>query len=153
MGLPHDEGWAIPFDSPYYPPLPAHYRGVWFQHVFFEADPAAVSRFLPEPLEASPDGLCTAVGIKVPFSTSYGAFNEAALMLRCTFRGEAGWYISHVWHDGPAGIAEGREISSAANRQAIADRETVNAALDAVFADFDAILTPASPGPAHAMLP
>ena len=31
MGLPHDEGWAIPFDSPYYPPLPAHYRGVWFQ--------------------------------------------------------------------------------------------------------------------------
>ena len=45
-------------------------------------------------------------------------------------------------------VAEGREISSAANRQAIADRETVNAALDAVFADFDAILTPASPGPA-----
>jgi Asp-tRNA(Asn)/Glu-tRNA(Gln) amidotransferase A subunit family amidase len=45
-------------------------------------------------------------------------------------------------------VAEGREISSAANRQAIADRETVNAALGAIFARFDAILTPASPGPA-----
>ena len=110
MGLPHDDGWAIPFDSPYYPPLPAHYRGVWFQFVFFEADPDAVSRFLPDPLQASPDGLCGAVGIKVPFSSAYGAFNEAGLMLRCSFRGQAGWYWSHVWHDGPAGIAAGREI-------------------------------------------
>jgi len=45
-------------------------------------------------------------------------------------------------------VAEGREIGSAANRQAIADRETVNAALAEIFARFDAILTPASPGPA-----
>ena len=45
-------------------------------------------------------------------------------------------------------VAEGREISEAANRQAIADRETVNAALAPIFAKYDAILTPASPGPA-----
>jgi Asp-tRNA(Asn)/Glu-tRNA(Gln) amidotransferase A subunit family amidase len=45
-------------------------------------------------------------------------------------------------------VVEGREISEAANRRAIADRETVNAALTEIFARFDAILTPASPGPA-----
>lgn len=100
----------MPFDSPAYPPLPAVYRGVTFQYVLFEADPAAVARFLPEPLEASPDGRCCAAGIEVPFSSAYGAFGEAALMLACRFRGEPGWYVSHVWHDGPAGIAAGREI-------------------------------------------
>ena len=110
MGLPFDEGWAIPFDSPHYPPLPAHYRGVQFQFVFFEADPAAVARLLPEPLEPDPEGLCVAIGLRVPFSSAYGAFNEAIVEERCTLDGRRGWYCSHVWHDGPRGIAAGREI-------------------------------------------
>ena len=29
---------------------------------------------------------------------------------RCSFRGEPGWYCSHVPHTGPAGIAAGREV-------------------------------------------
>jgi len=45
-------------------------------------------------------------------------------------------------------VVTGREISSAAYRQAVADRATVYAALAAIFARFDAILTPASPGTA-----
>ncbi len=110
MPLAHDEGWAIPFDAPFYPMLPAWYRDVQFQEVHFRADPAAVARLLPEPLEASPGGECVAVGIRIPFSTAYGAFNEAAIVERCSFRGQDGWYTSHVWHDGPRGIAAGREI-------------------------------------------
>jgi acetoacetate decarboxylase len=110
MGLPFDEGWTMPFDSPHFPPLPARYRNVQFQYVFFEADPSAVGRILPEPLEPSPDGTCVAVGLTVPFSTAYGAFNEAVIEARCTLDGRPGWYCSHVWHDGPRGIAAGREI-------------------------------------------
>jgi acetoacetate decarboxylase len=110
VGLPFDEGWTIPFDSPHFPMLPAHYRNVQMQYVFFEADPAAVARILPEPLEPDPDGLCVAVGLRVPFSTAYGAFNEAVVEERCTLDGRPGWYCSHVWHDGPRGIAAGREI-------------------------------------------
>ena len=45
-------------------------------------------------------------------------------------------------------VVEGREISSAAYEQAVDHRETANAALVEVFSSFDAILTPASPGPA-----
>jgi Asp-tRNA(Asn)/Glu-tRNA(Gln) amidotransferase A subunit family amidase len=45
-------------------------------------------------------------------------------------------------------VVEGREISSVAYRQAVADRDTANAALEPIFARFDAIVTPASPGPA-----
>lgn len=110
MGLPRDEGWAIPFDAPFYPMLPAWYRGVQFQQVLFRADPAAVARLLPEPLEPSPDGACMAMGIRIPFSTAYGAFNEGMLQQKVLFGGRAAWYCSHVWHDGPRGIAAGREI-------------------------------------------
>ena len=110
MSLPLAEGWSIPFDAPYYPPLPVVYRNVEFQYVFFEADPAAVARLLPAPLEPSPDGACMAMGIRVPFSSGYGAFSEALVQQKAILRGEVGWYCSHVWHDGPRGIAAGREI-------------------------------------------
>lgn len=110
MGLAHDAGWAIPFDSPFYPPLPAWYRNVQFQVVVFRADPAQVARLLPAPLEPSPDGECMAMGLRVPFSSAYGAFNEALIEQKAILRDRTGWYCSHVWHDGPRGIAAGREI-------------------------------------------
>ena len=110
MGLAHADGWAIPFDSPFYPMLPAWYRNVRFQQVEFTADPDQVALLLPEPLEPNPDGACVAMGIRIPFSSAYGAFNEAAILLKALFRGKPGWYTSHVWHDGPRGIAAGREI-------------------------------------------
>jgi acetoacetate decarboxylase len=110
MPLARDDGWAIPFDAPFYPMLPAWYRNVRFQQVLFRADPAEVAKLLPEPLEASPDGACCATGILIPFSTAYGAFNEAAVEMKVLFRGRPAWYTSHVWHDGPRGIAAGREI-------------------------------------------
>ena len=93
-----------------YPPPPAHYRNVTLQLVPFRAAPAAVQRFLPEPLAADPEGACMAAGIDVGFCTSYGSFQEAFLMLGCRFGDTAGWFCSHVLHNGPAGIAAGREI-------------------------------------------
>ena len=45
-------------------------------------------------------------------------------------------------------VVEGREISSERYREAVARREVAYAALAPIFARFDAILTPASPGPA-----
>ena len=110
MRLKHDEGWNVPADRPFYPPLPARYRNVRFQFVFFRADPAAVGRLLPEPLEPADDGACMASGLTVPFCSNYGPFDEAFVVLKCAFRGQPGWYCSHVLHNGPCGIAAGREI-------------------------------------------
>ncbi len=45
-------------------------------------------------------------------------------------------------------VVEGREISSERYREAVARREVAYASLAPIFARFDAILTPASPGPA-----
>src|SRR5690349_21128031 len=110
MGLGHDEGWCTPPDSPLYPPLPAVYRNVKFQVLLFRARVEAVAPFLPEPLEPASDGLCMAAGLEIPFCTSYGPFLEAFLQFKCRFRGQDGYYCSHVFHNGPAGIAAGREI-------------------------------------------
>jgi acetoacetate decarboxylase len=110
VGLAHGDGWAIPFDAPFYPELPAWYRNVAFQLVEFRADPEAVARLLPAPLEPSPGGECVATGILIPFSSAYGPINEGVVQQKVTFRGEPGWYCSHVWHNGPRGIAAGREI-------------------------------------------
>jgi acetoacetate decarboxylase len=110
MGLPFDDGWTIPFDSPHYPPLPAQYRHVRSQIVPFRADPAAIARLLPEPLVGDPKGRCAAIGLRIPWCSAYGTFNEAVVELACTLDGRPGWYCSHVLHDGPRGIAAGREI-------------------------------------------
>ena len=98
----------IPFRA--YPPPPAHYRDVTLQLVPFQAAPDAVQRYLPEPLTADPDGMCMAAGLDVGFCTSYGSFQEAFLVLHCRFRDQVGYFCSHVFHNGPAGIAAGREI-------------------------------------------
>ncbi len=110
MSLKHDDGWNIPPDSPFYPPLPAVYRNVKVHLLFFTARPETVGNFLPEPLQPSPDGLCVAAGVEVPFCTSYGPFLEAFVNLKCTFRKQSGYYCSQVLHNGPTGIAAGREI-------------------------------------------
>ena len=110
MRLKHDDGWNIPAGSPFYPPLPAVYRNVRFQFVFFHAEPTAVQDFLPEPLQAAEDGLCVASGLEVPHCENYGPFEESFIVMKCHFRDQTGFYCSHVFHNGPAGIAAGREI-------------------------------------------
>ena len=110
MRLSAQDGWNVPFDSPFYPPLPARYEQVFFQLVFFRSDPTVVESLLPEPLQPSADGRCVAMGIGIPTCSAYGTFEEAALQLACRFGDQEGWYCSHVWHNGPAGIAAGREI-------------------------------------------
>ena len=110
MRLNHDDGWNIPAGSPFYPPLPAVYRNVRFQFVFFHAAPSAVQDFLPEPLQAAEDGLCVASGLEVPDCENYGSFEESFIVMKCNFRNQTGFYCSHVFHNGPTGIAAGREI-------------------------------------------
>ena len=110
MRLKHDDGWNIPAGSPFYPPLPAVYRNVRFQFVFFHAAPPAVQGFLPEPLQAAEDGLCVASGLEVPHCENYGSFEESFIVMKCHFMDQTGFYCSHVFHNGPAGIAAGREI-------------------------------------------
>jgi len=99
----------MPAHRPYYPPLPTYYRDVRFLLLYFRAEPERLRNFLPEPLEASADGLCVAFGIDVPFSSSYGPFHESGIQIQCTFQGETAFFNSHLYLDNIPAICSGRE--------------------------------------------
>ena len=54
--------------------------------------------------------MCVASGLEVPTCPNYGPFEESFIVMKCRFRNQSGFYCSHVFHNGPAGIAAGREI-------------------------------------------
>ena len=54
--------------------------------------------------------MCVASGLEVPICPNYGPFEESFIVMKCRFRNQSGFYCSHVFHNGPAGIAAGREI-------------------------------------------
>ena len=107
--LAMNEGEAMPAHRPYYPSLPAYYRGAEFQIIYFRADAAAIQQHLPEPLIADPAGLAAAFSLRVPFCSAYGPYCEVGLRLRCSFRGQMGFYSSHQYIDNVAALCAGRE--------------------------------------------
>ena len=110
MAIPMDQITSMPAFSPYYPPPPVRYRNARFQFVFFRADPAAVDRVLPACLEPAADGYCVAIGITVPWASSYGAFDESVLSVKCTFKGETGFFAPVAFLNSRSSIPAGREI-------------------------------------------
>lgn len=110
MTIPMDRITSMPAFSPYYPPPPVRYRNARFQFVFFRADVAAVDRVLPACLEPAEDGYCVAIGISIPWASSYGAFDESVLTVKCTFRGETGYFAPVAFLNSRSSIPAGREI-------------------------------------------
>ena len=109
MAIPLREITGMPAFSSCYPMPPCRYRQARFQFVFFRAAPAAVVRVLPECFTPR-DGLCVAMGLTVPWSSSYGAFEESALSVPCTFEGRSGYFCAVAFLNSRSSIPAGREI-------------------------------------------
>ena len=110
MSIPLDQIANMPAFSPYYPMPPARYRGATFHYVFFRARTDAVERVLPECFEPADDGMCIAMGLSVPWSSSYGAFLESVLSVKCTYQGQEGYFSPVAFLDSKGSIPAGREI-------------------------------------------
>ena len=110
MTIPLDQITSMPAYSPYFPPPPARYRNVRFQYVCFRADTAAVDRLLPACFEPAADGFCAAIGLTVPWSANYGAFDESVLVVKCLFEGRVGYFAPVVFLNSRSSILAGREI-------------------------------------------
>lgn len=110
MTIPLEKITSMPAFSPYYPAPPAHYRGARFQYVYFRADVAAVDRVLPACFEPSKDGFVAAFGLSVPWSSSYGGFEESGILVRCTYKGQTGYFAPVVFLNSRGSIPAGREI-------------------------------------------
>jgi acetoacetate decarboxylase len=89
---------------------PARYRHVRFQFVYFRADVSVVDRVLPACFAPSEDGFCVAIGLTVPWSANYGAFEESVLVVRCTYEGQIGYFAPVVFLNSRSSIPAGREI-------------------------------------------
>jgi acetoacetate decarboxylase len=100
----------MPAFSPYYFMPPARYRNARFQHVYFRADVAAVERVLPDCFEPTEDGFCAAMGISIPWSANYGAFEETVLVVKCTYQGQVGYFVPIAFLNSRSSIPAGREI-------------------------------------------
>ncbi len=110
MTIPLDKIANMPAYSPYYPMPPAAYRNTRFQFVYFRADVAAIDRVLPDCFEASEDGYCVATGLTVPWSANYGKFEESILTVKCTYKGQVGYFAPVVFLNSRGSIPAGREI-------------------------------------------
>ena len=110
MTISLDQIANMPAFSPYYPMPPARYRNVQFQFVYFRADVAAVDRVLPDCFEPAEDGFCAAIGLTAPWTANYGAFQESILSVKCTYRGEVGYFAPVVFLNSRSSIPAGREI-------------------------------------------
>jgi acetoacetate decarboxylase len=110
MSIPFDRLAGMPNFCGYYPMPPALYRGVRLQLVAFRADPAAVERYLPEGFSPDPEGQCLAFGLTVPWSSSYGAFEEAGLYVRCQWKTQMGNLCLIAYLNSRSSIPAGREI-------------------------------------------
>jgi len=110
MGIPLDKIANMPAYSPYYPMPPAAYRNTCFQFVYFRADVSAIDRVLPACFEAAEDGYCIATGLTVPWSANYGKFEESILTVKCTYKGQVGYFSPVVFLNSRGSIPAGREI-------------------------------------------
>ena len=110
MTIPLEQIAGMPAFSTYYPMPPARYRNARFQFVCFRADVAAVDRVLPACFDPADDGHCVAIGIAVPWSANYGAFEESLLVVRCRFEGQEGYFAPVVFLNSRGSIPAGREI-------------------------------------------
>jgi acetoacetate decarboxylase len=111
MSPPFDlaDAASMPPSQPYYQ-LPATYRDVAFHVVRVSVDPSAVARLLPPPLVTAGDGVCTVTTVDVPYSSSYGPFQESFLQLDCTFEGAPASYLPFVFLNNVRAIVAGREV-------------------------------------------
>ena len=105
-----NSNWCMPFDSPAYPTVPPYYRDTLIQTVYFTAEKDKVAALLPKPLEPADSGLCCAMGIKVPFCSHWGPFNEVGVCVKVNFEGTEGFFLPCLFLTSSDAIAPGREV-------------------------------------------
>ena len=110
MTIPLNQIIGMPAYSPYYPIPPALYRHAKFHFVYFHADPLAIDRILPECFTQIDQGICVAIGISIPWSANYRAFEESVVTVPCAFEGQAGYFTPVVFLNSRSSIPAGSEI-------------------------------------------
>jgi acetoacetate decarboxylase len=122
LDLDGGSGYSMPLNGSLYPPPPHHFRGAQRAFAAYEADPDAVSRFLPPGVTADSDPpVCQAWVCWYPWST-FGPFLEAYIFIRVSLDGQRYWYQPLIFTNSEPPMAAGREIWGFAKKLAHIER-------------------------------
>lgn len=105
-----NEGFSQPWAGSLYLDPPYYYLGARVMLGVYEADTESVATLLPPGVTCLEDpAVCIAWVCNYPF-TSFGPYNEAIMLIRVEFEGEAYSYCPFIYIDGEAPLDAGREI-------------------------------------------
>jgi acetoacetate decarboxylase len=114
---PERFGFDMPVDSPLYSPLPHYFTDAEILQITYETDREAVLDLLPSALEVADSAVAVLTVFHFPAGT-LGSYNEVALDLACTLRGQRKFFTAYNLVDNDAGMAAGREIWGVPKKQA-----------------------------------
>ena len=101
--------FAMPIDSPAYPPGPYRFVDREYLIITYRTDPAALARVVPAPLEIL-EPIVKYEFINRPDSTGFGHYCESGQVIPVSYRGEKGGYVRAMYLNDHPPTAGGREL-------------------------------------------
>src|ERR1700679_2205724 len=101
--------FAMPLTSPSFPRGPYRFVDREYLVITYRTDPAAIERFVPEPLKA-PEPLVRFQFIRMPYSSGFGEYRAAGQVIPVTHDGKPGNFCHCLFLDAGAPLTGGREI-------------------------------------------
>ena len=101
--------YSMPRQCGLYPPPPIEYKNARALALVFQCVPNMKKNYLPTELEPIESSLDTLIVLEYP-NTSIGPYNEAILLLSCTYQNKPGVYVYSIYVDDDVALAAGREI-------------------------------------------
>jgi acetoacetate decarboxylase len=102
-------GYSMPRQCGLYPPPPIVYKNARALALMFQCKPEMKQKYLPPELKSIEYSLDTLIILEYP-DTSIGPYNEAVLILSCTYKNKPGNYVYSIYVDDDVALAAGREI-------------------------------------------
>jgi acetoacetate decarboxylase len=101
--------FAMPINSPAYPPGPYRFVNREFLIITYRTDPDKLRAVIPAPLEFT-DPVVKYEFIRMPDSTGFGDYTESGQVIPVSFKGHKGGYVHAMYLDCEPPIAGGREL-------------------------------------------
>ena len=102
-------GYSMPRQNGLYPPPPIIYKGARALALMFQCIPNLKKNYLPPELVSIESSLDALIILEYP-DTSIGPYNEALLLLSCTYKNKPGMYVFSIYVDDDVALTAGREI-------------------------------------------
>jgi acetoacetate decarboxylase len=101
--------YSMPRQCGLYPPPPIIYKNARALALIFQCKPHLKKHCLPNEFISIENGLDTLIILEYP-ETSIGPYNEAVLLLSCTYHNKPGNFVYSIYVDDDVALAAGREI-------------------------------------------